>query len=74
MLRFPPESALAIVEGDGADDMATALSSVVGLDVVRHRDRWLVRATDSGALADAFADVRRPAGVKTRIEVDPPRI
>jgi primosomal protein N' (replication factor Y) (superfamily II helicase) len=35
--------------------------------------RWLVRATDSAALADALAAVPRPPG-RLRVEVDPQRI
>ena len=74
LLRFPPESALAILEGEGADEFAARLSGASQTDVVRHRDRWLVRAPDAETLADCLAATERPAGAKLRIEVDPPRI
>jgi hypothetical protein len=50
------------------------LSGASQIDVVRHRDRWLVRAPDAETLADCLAATERPAGAKLRIEVDPPRI
>ena len=74
LLRLPPESALAVVEGDGADSFAAGLAGLAGLDVVPHRDRWLVRAPAPDVLADALAANPKPAGSKLRIEVDPPRI
>jgi len=73
-LALPPFSAMAIVDGEGADRFAEALMKSSGVSVVAHRDRWLVRATDSTSLADALADTERPANSKLRIEVDPTRI
>ena len=73
-LSLPPFSALAIVDGDGAERFADDLRSRSGISVVAHRDRWLVRAADSTSLANAIADTERPANAKLRIEVDPPRL
>lgn len=74
LLRFPPESAMAIIEGDGAVEFAAGLSGASQIDVVRHRDRWLVRAPDADCLAECLAASGRPTGARLRIEVDPPRI
>lgn len=73
-LALPPFSAMAIVDGEGADRFAEALARSSGVSVVAHRDRWLVRATDSTSLADAIASTERPANSKLRVEVDPTRI
>jgi primosomal protein N' (replication factor Y) len=70
-LRFPPEAALALVSGAGADDFVKALGSVV--EVMGPADgRWLVRAPDHRALCDALAAGPRPAK-RVRIAVDPLR-
>ena len=73
-LSLPPFSAMAIIDGDGAERFTDDLRSRSGISVVAHRDRWLVRATDSTALADALAETERPANSKLRVEVDPPRL
>jgi primosomal protein N' (replication factor Y) len=73
-LSLPPFSAMAIIDGDGAERFTDDLRSRYGISVVAHRDRWLVRATDSTALADALAETERPANSKLRVEVDPPRL
>jgi primosomal protein N' (replication factor Y) len=81
-LRFPPETALAVVSGAGA------AAFVAGLDRVSRSegrsapgavevlgpagDRWLVRAPDHRRLCDTLAAVRRPAG-RLRVAVDPLR-
>src|SRR5207302_177485 len=70
-LRFPPEAALALVSGAGADDFVDALGTAV--EVMGPADgRWLVRAPDHRVLCDALAAVPRPAG-RLRIAVDPLR-
>jgi primosomal protein N' (replication factor Y) len=73
-LSLPPFSAMAIIDGDGAERFTDDLRSRSGISVVAHRERWLVRATDSTALADALAETERPANSKLRVEVDPPRL
>lgn len=73
-LSLPPFSAMAIIDGEGAEGFADGLRSKMGISVAAHRDRWLVRATDSTVLADALAETERPVNSKLRIEVDPPRL
>jgi primosomal protein N' (replication factor Y) (superfamily II helicase) len=70
-LRFPPEAALALVSGAGADDFVGTLRNEV--DVMGPADgRWLVRAPDHQVLCDALAAAPRPAG-RLRVAVDPLR-
>jgi len=98
-LRLPPFSALALLSGPGADELAgvlkhlgpgatgdgpagllagTAGSSVEAagtrtIEVSKLVDaRWVVRAPDSAALADALKSAGRPAG-RVRVEVGPVR-
>ncbi|NDD97928.1 MAG: hypothetical protein EBZ93_10580 [Actinobacteria bacterium] len=73
-LSLPPFSALAVIDGEGSNDFAERLKAVPGVAVSPHRERWLVRATDSVTLADALADTERPPNAKLRIEVDPARL
>ena len=73
-LSLPPFSALAVIDGDASNDFAEHLKAVPGVAVSPHRERWLVRATDSVTLADALADTERPPNAKLRIEVDPARL
>jgi hypothetical protein len=73
-LSLPPFSALAIIDGDGAERFTDDLRLRSDITVVAHRDRWLVRAPDATSLANAIADTERPANAKLRIEVDPPRL
>src|SRR5205807_2491400 len=72
-LRFPPESALAIVSGEAAAEFAAA---VAGDDVEvlgpAPGSRWLLRAPDHRTLCDRLAAVPRPPG-RLRVEVDPLR-
>jgi primosomal protein N' (replication factor Y) len=71
-LRFPPIAALAAVSGPVANELIERLGSSV--EILGPDDgRWLVRAADAAALADAFAAAGRPPG-RLRIEVDPLRI
>jgi primosomal protein N' (replication factor Y) len=75
ILRLPPYSAMAVVEGAGAEQFATAIAASSPLvSVVPYRDRWLVRAADHETLSAACSSVDRLPGSKIRIEVDPPRL
>jgi primosomal protein N' (replication factor Y) len=69
-LGLPPDRALALISGEGADRFVQGLEHVEvnGPDA----GRWLVRAADDDALASALAAAPRPAG-RLRIEVDPAR-
>jgi primosomal protein N' (replication factor Y) len=78
-LRLPPFSALAVLSGPGARELAGTLGELVG-DLPGERvelselgdDRWVVRAADHASLADALAAVGRPSE-RVRIDVDPVR-
>jgi len=72
LLRLPPTTALALVSGEGADELATRLESrdppvEVGRSAA---GRFLVRAAGPEALAEALASAG-PAAPGTRIEVAP---
>jgi primosomal protein N' (replication factor Y) len=73
-LQLPPERALAVVSGEGAEEFVGGLRGrgveILGPD----RDRWLVKAADHRQLCDALAAVARPAGLRLRVEVDPRRL
>jgi primosomal protein N' (replication factor Y) len=82
-LRLPPFAAVALLSGPGAGQLAAVLDSaargggsagepslaVSGPD----GDRWLVRAADHVALANALAAAGRPTGERVRTEVGPVR-
>jgi primosomal protein N' (replication factor Y) (superfamily II helicase) len=72
-LRLPPFTALAVLSGPGAEELAGALGGqgVVELMEVAG-ERWVVRAPDAAALADALAVAGRPAA-RVRVEVGPVR-
>jgi primosomal protein N' (replication factor Y) len=74
MLGLPPASAIAIIEGDGADEFVRELAKYAGVTTSAHRDKWMVRAADHDILTQACVKTVRPANSKIRIEVDPPRI
>jgi primosomal protein N' (replication factor Y) len=74
MLGLPPASAIAIIEGDGADEFVRELAKSAGVSTAAHRDKWMVRAASHELLTQACASTARPAHSKIRIEVDPPRI
>jgi primosomal protein N' (replication factor Y) len=74
MLGLPPASAIAIIEGDGADEFVRELAKYSGVTTSAHRDKWMVRAADHDILTQACVKTVRPANSKIRIEVDPPRI
>ena len=72
-LRFPPDTAVAAVSGQGAPAFVAALPPASGLEVLGPADgRWLLRAPGHRTLCDALAATPRPAG-RLRIEVDPLR-
>jgi primosomal protein N' (replication factor Y) (superfamily II helicase) len=74
LLRFPPASALAVIDGAGADTWMPALRER-GLEVLGPTDgRYLVRAEDWMTLGRAIVDVAPPKGARVRVAVDPPRI
>lgn len=74
-LRYPPYAAVALVTGAGAAAWAGGAPEVLGVEVLDSGEgAWLVRADDPDALADYLEAVPRPSGVRTRIEVDPPRL
>jgi primosomal protein N' (replication factor Y) len=64
-LDLPPFSALAVVRGEAAGEYCRPLGGVDLGD-----GRWLVRAPDHRALADALAAAPRPPG-RLRVTVDP---
>jgi primosomal protein N' (replication factor Y) len=73
-LRLPPESALALVSGVGAEAWLAALresTEAEALEVLGPSGgRWLVRAPDHQVLCDALARVPRPRQ-GLRVAVDP---
>ncbi len=75
LLRLPPDSALALVSGDGADELVARLKgSEPAVEVGSSgAGRFLVRAAGPDALADALASAGPPAP-GTRIEVDPRQV
>jgi primosomal protein N' (replication factor Y) len=71
-LSLPPESAVAVASGAGAEEFVDGL---IGIDVMGpDRGRWLLKAPNHRRLADALGAVPRPAGQRLRIEVDPLRL
>lgn len=72
MLSLPPTTALALVSGEGADQLATRLrSSDSAVDVgTTGSGRYLIRAAGPVELADALASVGPPPP-GTRVEVAP---
>ena len=82
-LRLPPFSALALLVGPGAGEMAGAISDLVGAGAAAGAgqlevsqvgdDRWVVRAPDHEALASTLAAVGRPSK-RVRVEVGPSRL
>ena len=74
LLRLPPATALALVSGDGAEQLAARLQSDPAVEVGGlAAGRFLIRAAGSDALADALASAGRPAQ-GTRIEVGPRQV
>ena len=74
LLRYPPFAAVAEISGAGASAFVEKLGSPLGVEVMGPSDgEWLVRAPDSGVLADALALVDRPKE-RLRVAVDPLRM
>ena len=77
-LRLPPFAAVALLSGPGAGMLAAELVTLAAAGTARVEvsgpdgDRWLVRAGDHSALADALASAGRPAE-RLRVEVGPVR-
>jgi primosomal protein N' (replication factor Y) len=74
-LRLPPFSALAVLSGPGAGELASTLSAVALPSVEVNElpaGRWVVRAPDETALGDALAGAARPAE-RVRVDVGPRR-
>ncbi len=74
-LRLPPFMAMALVSGPGAPELAAVLEKHgAGVEVSKlAEDRWVVRAPDVAALADALGAAGRPTE-RVRVEVGPLRI
>jgi primosomal protein N' (replication factor Y) len=74
-LGLPPFSAMAVIEGSGAEQFINALQQGDSeVSAVPYRDKFLVRAVDHASLSSACAAVERVPGSKIRIEVDPARL
>jgi primosomal protein N' (replication factor Y) len=74
-LRLPPFSALAVLSGAGAAELAAGLEKLAGDQIEVNalgEGRWAVRAPDSAALAHVLGAVERPAE-RVRTEVGPVR-
>jgi primosomal protein N' (replication factor Y) len=75
LLRFPPYAAIAAVSGAAAAELVERLPADGRVEVLGPSDgRWLLRAPDHAALADAIAAAGRPAVGRVRVEVDPRRL
>ncbi|MDQ6838216.1 MAG: hypothetical protein M3137_07800, partial [Actinomycetota bacterium] len=73
-LGWPPFAALAAVSGAGATEVVEGLRGRPGVDVLGpDAGRWLIRAGDPAALADALGSRPQP-GARVRVEVDPLRV
>jgi primosomal protein N' (replication factor Y) len=73
-LGFPPVTALAVVEGSCADQLAEALRADARVRVAGPADgAYLVRAATWDELGAALVAAPRAPGSRVRIEVDPPR-
>lgn len=79
ILRLPPFTVLATVDGESLDEWADALSSSEGVAVSDLGERLLIRADDPSVLAEAWTAARsrldRDGRTRqVRIAVDPPRV
>jgi primosomal protein N' (replication factor Y) len=75
-LGYPPATAMAVLSGAGAAELARSVEAVgdpLVAVVGPADDRWLVRAPDHRHLCDALAAAPRPSA-RVRVEVDPLRI
>jgi primosomal protein N' (replication factor Y) len=70
LLGLPPFGALTLLRGAGAAEFAEGLRADASVQVAPlEPERWMVRAPDHAAMADALAAVPRPAA-RLRVEVD----
>ncbi|MDO8391981.1 MAG: hypothetical protein Q7V57_16005 [Actinomycetota bacterium] len=69
LLGLPPFRALAVIEGSGAVEMASA----TGLEAAPTATGMMLRADSWDELGAALLAVSRPKGSRLRVEVDPPR-
>ena len=70
LLGLPPFGALTLLRGAGAAEFAEGLRADTSVQVAPlEPERWMVRAPDHAAMADALAAVPRPAA-RLRVEVD----
>lgn len=73
-LGFPPASALAAMDGNGADEIAASLRAEGVVEVAGpSQGVYLLRADDWMELGRALDTVPRPPRTRVRIAVDPPR-
>jgi primosomal protein N' (replication factor Y) len=73
-LGFPPSSALASMDGNGADEIAASLRAEGVVEVAGpSQGVYLLRADDWMELGRALDTVPRPPRTRVRIAVDPPR-
>jgi primosomal protein N' (replication factor Y) len=73
-LGFPPSSALATMDGTGADEIAAALRAEGVVEVAGpSRGVYLLRCDDWMQLGHALDQGPRPPRARVRIAVDPPR-
>jgi primosomal protein N' (replication factor Y) len=73
-LQLPPYSALALISGEEASEVAILLGSIDGIDVGATAPAgYLIRAADSAALSNALAGIEL-AGRQVRVEVDPEHV
>jgi primosomal protein N' (replication factor Y) len=69
-LGLPPFGAVTVLRGPGAAEYAAGLSDRGAVQVAPiGQERWMVRASDPSAMADALAAVGRPVA-RLRVEVD----
>ena len=70
-LRLPPFSALALLSGEEADEVASSIRSAGNVEVGEKRAAgYLIRASDEATLADELAALE-VASLQLRVEVDP---
>lgn len=73
-LGFPPSSALATMDGTGADEIAASLRAEGVVEVAGpSQGVYLLRSDDWMRLGQALDEVPRPPRTRVRIAVDPPR-
>jgi len=73
LLGLPPYTAIALLSGPGAPELAEAVTRSGAATVARlPDDRWVVKAPGHAELADALEAAGRPAA-RVRVEVGPAR-